>query len=101
MREKDKESVNTKPPIIGGWCGHINGNIESTDGASVRVGTITVTLDYKTAWSLCNLLTDSAIQRSVATDGGKDFEAMSNLGAALGRMIDHNSANNGGRKIVK
>jgi hypothetical protein len=101
MSEKDEAKANTKPPIMGGWRGHINGRIEGASGTSIRVDTVTVTLDHQTAWLLCNLLSDSAIQRSVATDGEKDFETLSNLGAAIGRMIDHNAANNGGRKIVK
>jgi hypothetical protein len=50
--------------------------------------------------ALCNLLTDSAIERSPGL-GDTQAKAISNLGAAIGRLIDHEAANNGGRKVVK
>lgn len=89
-----------KPPIKSGWRGNLNGAVEHTDNSSIQVSQVTLNLDQTTAWALCNLLTDSAIERSCALEG-KQIEALSTLGAALGRLIDHPSANNGGRECVK
>lgn len=89
-----------KPPIKSGWRGHINGHIEHTDGAQIEASEITLKLDHKTAYALANLLADSSLERSAALEGDQ-LKAMSNLGAALGRMLDHHAANNGGRETVK
>ncbi len=89
----------TKSPIMSGWRGHINGTIEKTVDSSIKISNIDINLDFDTAWALCNLLTDDAIERAKAVEG-KQIDQMSNLGAALGRMIDHDSANNGDRRII-
>ncbi len=87
-------------PIKSGWRGEINGCLERTKGSSIEVSEITLKLDRETAYALANLLADSSIERSCAV--GRDQAAvMSNLGAALGRMLDHPAANNGGREMVK
>jgi hypothetical protein len=88
-----------KPPIKSGWRGDINGHIEDTE-SHISVSEITLKLDAKTAYALCNQLSDGAIERAHAVEGDQ-VEALSTLGAALGRMIDHYSANNGGRKVTK
>lgn len=88
-----------KPPIKSGWRGHLNGFIEKADGAHIQVSEVTLRLDYKTAYALANLLCDSSIERSQALEGNQ-AQALSNLGAALGRLIDHHAANNGGRQCV-
>lgn len=90
----------TKPPIKSGWRGNLNGHIEGTSGAQIQATAITITLDHTTAWALANVLTDSAIGRANAVEG-EQVAALSNLGAALGRLIDHTAANNGGREHIK
>lgn len=89
-----------KPPIKSGWKGNINGHLERTEGSQIEVSEITLKLDRATAYALANLLSDSAIERSCSLEQDQ-AKAMSNLGAALGRMLDHHAANNGGREIVK
>ncbi|QOX81045.1 hypothetical protein FY034_18895 (plasmid) [Trichlorobacter lovleyi] len=92
--------TNQKSPIKSGWRGNINGALENTDGSGVEVSEITLKLDRVTAWALCNHLTDRAIKDANSVEGAQ-IEALSTLGAALGRLIDHHSANNGGRDLVK
>lgn len=87
-----------KSPIKSGWRGHLNGFVEATEGAHVQVSEITLKLDMRTAWVLCNQLHDDALDAHVAI---QHREMLSNLGAAIGRLIDHPSANNGGRSVVK
>ncbi len=94
------EEKEVKSPISSGWRGHLNGHIEHTRASQINVSEVSVRLDSETAWALCNLLSDGSIERSNAVEG-KQVDALSNLGAAIGRMIDHPSANNGGRKCVK
>jgi len=89
-----------KPPIQSGWRGNINGALEGCSGSYIEASEITLKLDRTTAYALANQLSDGAIQRAQACEGGQ-AEALSNLGAALGRFLDHHAANNGGRKIVK
>jgi len=88
------------PPVKGGWRGHLSGCVERTESSYIEVSEVTLRLDAKTAYALCNHLTDSAIERAVSCEG-EQVAALSNLGAALGRLIDHHSANNGGRKVLK
>lgn len=90
---------NNNSPIKSGWRGNINGHVEATD-SRIIVSEITIKLDSETAWALANHLTDRAITGANSVEG-KQVVALSNLGAALGRMIDHSAANNGGRSIVK
>lgn len=92
----DKE----KSPIKSGWRGNINGHIEGTDGTQIGVSEITLKLDHATAWALANHLTDNAIKAAKAVEGAQ-ITALSNLGAALGRLIDHSVSNNGGRSTIK
>lgn len=99
METKTDTNSTAKPPIKSGWRGHLNGAVEGGD-AHVSVSEITLKLDYSTAYALCNLLTDSAIERSAALESDQ-AKAMSELGAALGRLIDHGAANNGGRNLVR
>jgi hypothetical protein len=87
-------------PIKSGWRGNLNGHIEGTDGAQIKVSEITLKLDYCTAWALANLLTDRAVHDSNSVEG-EQIKALSNLGASLGRLIDHLAANNGGREFLK
>ena len=89
-----------KPPIQTGWKGHINGYVEGTSGTTVGVSEVTICLDKDTLYALCNHLTDDAIKRASSCEGPQ-VQALSTLGAALGRMIDHHSANNGGRTCLK
>ncbi len=89
-----------KSPIKSGWRGNLNGVLENTDGSGIEVSEITLRLDRETAWALCNHLTDRAIQAANSVEN-KQVDALSTLGAALGRLIDHHSANNGGRELVK
>jgi len=87
-------------PIKSGWKGDINGAIESTNGSAIEVSEITIKLDRVTAYALCNHLTDRSIADAHSVEG-KQVDALSALGAALGRLIDHHSANNGGRNAIK
>lgn len=66
MDETIKEQ---KPPIKAGWRGCQNGGIENTN-SYVEVSEITLRLDKKTAWALCNHLTDRAIKDGNAVEGG-------------------------------
>ena len=93
-------SEQARPPIKGGWRGHLNGHIEHTNGSQIGVSEVTLRLDFATAWALANQLTDRAIKDAVAVEGAQ-VSALSDLGAALGRLIDHHAANNGGREVVK
>jgi hypothetical protein len=88
-----------KSPISSGWRGHLNGYIENTKGARIQVSEVTLRLDSDTAWALANQLTDRAIKEANAVEG-EQVKALSNLGAALGRLLDHHAANNGGREVV-
>ena len=87
-------------PIQSGWRGNLNGAIEKTSTSYISVTEITLRLDRDTAWALCNLLTDAVIGRANAVEGTQ-IESLSNLGAGLGRLIDHPSGNNGGRSVLK
>jgi hypothetical protein len=99
--EKDMSEEKTpKPPIKSGWRGNLNGHIENTKDAQIGVSEITLKLDFETAWALANQLTDRAIEEAKAVENGQ-IAALSTLGAALGRLIDHHAANNGGRDFVK
>lgn len=89
-----------KSPVQSGWRGNLNGAVEKTSTAWVTTSEVTLRLDAKTAYALCNQLADDAIRRACACEG-EQFAALSNLGAAVGRLIDHPSANNGGREILK
>lgn len=92
-------SDEVKSPIKSGWRGNLNGVIEKTD-SELQVSAITVKLDHATAWALCNLLTDSHVLEHPNLENDQRV-MMSEFGAALGRLIDHHAANNGGRKLVK
>lgn len=85
-------------PIKCGWRGHLNGAVEATECAHVQVSEITLKLDMLAAWALCNQLHDNVLDAHVTH---QHREMLSNLGAAIGRLIDHPSANNGGRSVVK
>ncbi|MDY7537552.1 hypothetical protein QN372_00150 [Undibacterium sp. RTI2.1] len=89
-----------KSPIKSGWRNNINGYVEGCVKTEVKVSQINLSLDQETAWALCNLLCDSELEKSGAINRPQ-FPMMSNLGAALGRMIDHSAANNSGRKVIK
>ena len=89
-----------KPPIKSGWRGSLSGAVEGTEGSAISVSEVTLRLDKNTAWALANQLTDRAIADANAVEG-QQAAALANLGAALGRLIDHHAANNGGRKCVK
>lgn len=88
------------PPIKSGWRGHLNGVVEGTESTRVKVQSVTIEVDYKTLWALCNHLYDASLGESKHLEEDQ-VRALSNLGAAVGRLIDHPSANNGGREIVK
>lgn len=89
-----------KSPIMSGWRGNLNGAIEKTKTSHIQVSEVTLRLDAATAYALCNLLDDRVVERANACEGDQ-IAMLSELGAALGRLIDHPSANNGGREIVK
>ncbi len=91
---------NEKSPIKSGWRGNLNGYIESTDGASINTSEVVLKLDKATAWALANQLTDRSIKEANAVEN-EQIIMLSNLGAALGRLIDHHAANNGGREVLK
>lgn len=95
-------SISDQPasPIKSGWRGNLNGAVEKTAGSYIQASEITLRLDSATAWALANQLCDGALERANACEGDQR-DALSSLGAALGRLIDHHSANNGGRAIVK
>lgn len=85
--------------IKSGWKGHLNGCVESTN-SHVEVSQITLKLDRQDAYALCNLLIDSALETACYVNDSQRKQ-LSILGAAIGRMIDHNAANNGGVEVVK
>lgn len=98
---EERLSKRVKPPIKSGWRGNINGGVEKTQNTSVNVEVICLSLDRETAHSLCNVLHDSALSDSRLHLEGPQLERLSNLGAALGALIDHPAANNGGRAVRK
>lgn len=102
MTEKPA-TENTKSPVKGGWRGNLSGGIEGTSNSHISASEITLKLDRETAWALANLLHDNALERSCnyGVIEGPQEQALSNLGAALGRLIDHGAANNGGREVLK
>lgn len=100
MNKEIASNPGPKSPIKSGWRGHLNGHLENTDGAHIEVSEITLRLDGITAYALANLLGDESIKRSGSCEGSQ-IAALSTLGAALGRLIDHWAANNGGRKEIK
>ncbi len=87
-----------RPPIKSGWRGNLSGYVEKTD-SHIQVSEVTLKLSYKDAYMLANLLTDGEIAKQHL--GAENTKLLSELGAALGRLIDHPAANNGGREIVK
>ncbi len=95
-----EEERSPRPPIKSGWRGNLNGGVEGTKNTEIQVSEITLRLDHHTAWALCNQLTDRAIKDANAVEH-EQVAALSTLGAAIGRLIDHPAANNGGREIVK
>lgn len=95
MTEEKKKS-----PIMSGWRGHLTGAIEGTNTSHIKVSHICLDLDHATAWALCNMLTDEVLEKAYSIEG-KQKDTLSNLGAAIGRLIDHHAANNGGRDVVK
>lgn len=95
-----EQNENTKPPIKSVWRGNLNGYLEHTSGSQIKVSEITLQLDHDTAWALANHLTDRAIKDANSVNDGQ-MAKLSTLGAALGRLIDHHAANNGGRECVK
>lgn len=90
--------MNDKPesPIKSGWRGNLNGYVEDTDKSHIEVSEVTLKLDSETAWALCNVLTDESLKQLCI-----EHKGLSQLGAALGRLIDHLSANNGFRELIK
>jgi hypothetical protein len=94
------EASEVQSPIQSGWRGNLNGAIENTSTSWIQVSEITLKLDRETAWALANHLCDNTIERSHSCEGSQK-KALSTLGAALGRLIDHPAANNGGRKCIK
>ena len=89
-----------RSPIKSGWRGNLSGAVENTEGSHIEASEITLKLDRATAWALANQLCDGALDRAQACEGSQR-EALSTLGAALGRLIDHHAANNGGRALIK
>lgn len=89
-----------RTPIKSGWRGNLNGAVEDTKGTEIQVSEVTLRLDPYVAWALANQLTDRAIKEANAVEN-EQVAALSTLGAALGRLIDHPAANNGGREIIK
>lgn len=90
-----------RPPIKSGWRGNLNGAVEHTEGSGIAVSEVTVRLDKTTAWALCNVLTDRALDSLKGYTEDSQRTSLATLGAALGRLIDHHAANNGGRECVK
>jgi len=85
-------------PIKSGWRGNLNGCIKNTN-STITVSKINIEFDYETAWAICTLLHGDINKYNYLTQS--QAEGVSNIGAALGRLIDHPSANNGGRDIIK
>lgn len=96
---KGAPADDAKPPIKSGWRGNLNGYVENTD-SHIEVSEVTLRLDKHTAWALANVLSEDALDRSCAINK-QQRPGLVELGAALGRLIDNPSANNGGRSIVK
>jgi hypothetical protein len=101
--EESEMTETVKSPIKSGWRGNINGAVELCDNTEVRCETVRLTLGTDAAWALCNVLHDKVIRDAFMQQWleAPQIEALSMLGAALGRLIDHSSSNNGGREILK
>jgi hypothetical protein len=100
MEDMMSDKTDVRPPIMSGWKGDINGAVECTKTTRIKVTEVTICLDSNTAWALANQLTDRAIRAANAVEK-EQITALSNLGAAIGRLIDHGAANNGGRECLK
>ena len=90
-------------PIGGSWRGYINGHVNKTE-TCVRCEKITIELDRHLAWALCNLLTDAHLGAPEVHLEADQRIGLANLGAAIGRFIDHHATNNGlpeGVRVVK
>lgn len=87
-------------PLLGGCRGHLNGQVAGNLRAAVKVQEVQITLSAEAAYALCNILTDAALANN-GDVGDRARNTLSNLGAAVGRLIDHHSANNGGRDFIK
>lgn len=92
----------TPSPIRAGWRGNLSGSVEHTEATSVSVTRVEIALSREDAWALCNVLLDKSLDAvaPACLEGGQII-ALSTLGAALGRLVDHPSANNGGREVLK
>jgi len=73
-------------------CGKLSGHIRGTD-SHIKVKTVTVDLDYDTAWALCNLLHDFNLESSPNLETSQKTPLI-NLGSAIGRIIGHGTQNN-------
>lgn len=83
-----------KHPVGGSWRGYINGHVNKTE-TNIRCEKITIELDRNLAWALCNLLTDAHLSGPDIHLEADQRTGLTNLGAAIGRFIDHPATNNG------
>ncbi len=84
-------------PMSSGWQGDIQGHIKNTE-TWIRVKTIQIDLDADTAYALCNLLSGSALEKGEIHLEKEQVVRLKNLGAAIGKFIDHPSKDNLKRK---
>lgn len=80
-------------------CGSLSGHIQGTE-SRIGIKTVSLDLDRATAFALCNLLHDQSLKDSTSLERDQ-AEALSSLGAALGRIVGHPSQNNMGLTEAK
>ena len=97
MSEEQKKQEAPPSPIGGGWRGNISGHINGTK-SEIHVHRIELVLDRDLAWALCNRLYEAGLMSDLGVSKDQR-EQLCNLGAALGALIDHPAANNGGRLV--
>ena len=78
--------------ILSGWRGDVNGAIRGTS-SEIRVKLITLDLDAKTAFALCNILTRQSLETNTSINK-MQIEPLAAVGAAIGQLIDHGAAKN-------
>lgn len=69
-------------------CSELQGAIVGTD-SRVAVGSINLTLDSDTAWALCNVLSESNVNKMGGSLEREQMPPLVNLGKAIGAIIDH------------
>ena len=75
----------------GTCCGNLSGAIVGAGDNRIRLGSVALTLDYDTAYALCNVLTEDKIGKHAYLESDQR-PPLINLGKALAAFCDHSNA---------